>query len=71
MSRKKPTVRWIAESGVLHIETKLGIVNIHTGLHDAKGREVEAVSMRPDQFAGEPKVIVRATRFVRLKTVRA
>lgn len=65
---KRPTTRWMPESGCLHVETELGIVNIYTGLHDARGRAVEAVSMRPDSFAGEPKVVVSKGRFVRLKT---
>lgn len=44
-------------NGVLHIETPEGIINIYTGLHDDKGREVTTVEAIPDdRFAGERKV---------------
>lgn len=56
--------------GILHVETPLGIVNIHVGLSDRNGRTVEAVSMIPNRYAGEPKVVVRGSRFVQLKTVK-
>lgn len=56
--------------GILHVETPLGIVNIHVGLTDRRGRAVEAVSMLPNRYAGEPKVIVSGSRFIRLKTVK-
>lgn len=55
---------------IVHVETPLGIVNIHVGLSDARGRRVENVQMRPNQYAGEPKVTVRGCRFVELKTVK-
>ena len=50
--------------GILHVETPLGVINIHVGLCDARGRRVEAVSMNPNQYAGENKVRVRGHRFV-------
>lgn len=56
--------------GILHVETPLGIVNIHVGLTDRRGRPVEAVSMLPNRYAGEPKVIVNGSRFIQLKTVK-
>lgn len=56
--------------GILHVETPLGIVNIHVGLTDRRGRKVEAVSMLPNRYSGEPKVIVSGSRFVELKTVK-
>lgn len=52
----------------LHVETPLGIVNIYTGLTDRLGREVENVSMSEDRMVGEPKVVRRGCRFVKLKT---
>jgi hypothetical protein len=54
--------------GTLHVETPLGIVNITVGLNDTAGRRVEAVTFRPNNFAGEPKVVLRGSRFVELKT---
>lgn len=52
---------------IIHVETELGIVNIRLGLRDRLGRKVEAVTMRPDEFSGEPKVALRRNRFVQLK----
>ena len=57
------TVR-IGRASIIHIETTLGIVNIYVGLTDAKGRRVETVEMRPNQYAGEPEVIVDGGRFI-------
>lgn len=57
-------------SGILHVETPLGIVNIHVGLTDRKGRRVEAICMLPNRYAGEPKVLVSGSRFIELKTVK-
>lgn len=50
---------------VVHIETDLGIVNIHLGLADDSGHAVESVSMIPDSYAGERRVTVQGGRFVR------
>lgn len=50
--------------GILHVETPLGIVNIHVGLGDARGRRVETVMMDPNRYAGEKKVYLRTNRFV-------
>ena len=54
---------------VIHIATPLGIVNIYLGLHDKLGRRVETVTMRPNEYAGEPRVMVRGRglRFVECK----
>lgn len=52
--------------GILHVETRLGIVNIHAGLADASGREVTAIEIIPDAYAGEPRVIRRGPANVRL-----
>ena len=61
----------VHRKGILHVETPLGIVNIHVGLHEQKGRDVERVSMLPNQYAGEPKVLcVRNAFFVRCKRAR-
>lgn len=37
----------------LHIEIPGAIVNIRTGLHNAKGQEVTHISISADQYAGE------------------
>jgi len=50
---------------IIHVETRLGIVNIHLGLTDSEGHEVERVSMVPDRYAGERRVTVKGGRFVR------
>ena len=53
---------------IIHVETELGIVNIHLRLTDTKGRKVERVSMIPDQYAGELRVTVtRDGRFIQSK----
>jgi hypothetical protein len=59
---------------LLHVETPNGIVNIRTGLNDARGREVDSVECIPDRFSGERKVVVSGrsnTRLIRLKTVKS
>ena len=53
---------------ILHVETELGIVNIHLKLHDRLGRKVEAVVMLPDRFTGDPRVKLVGRRFVQLGT---
>lgn len=55
------------DGDVIHVETALGIVNIRTGLHDRFGRRVEAVSMIPNEYEGEPVVRIVGNRFVELK----
>jgi len=53
----------------VHVETELGVVNILLGCRDAHGREFERVLIRPDQYAGERKVVLRNDgRMVRLKS---
>ena len=64
MERMKTIVH---SKGTLHVETPLGIVNVHVGLQDARGRRVERVSMLPNRYAGEPKVVVQGSRFIELK----
>jgi hypothetical protein len=59
----------VHNKGLLHVETPLGIVNIYVGLHDSNGRRVENVQFRPNDYAGENKVVLRGTRFVELKGV--
>jgi hypothetical protein len=44
------------KADVVHVETPLGIVNIHVGLHDVDGRRVENVSVQCNDYAGEPTV---------------
>jgi hypothetical protein len=71
MSRDMKTV--VHRKGLLHVETPLGIVNIHVGLHDRKSRRVEAITVSGNNYAGEPKVALRGyhnTRLVELKTVK-
>jgi hypothetical protein len=46
-------------SGILHVETPEGIVNIYAGLTDADGRPVTTVEAIPDQYAGAPRVNCR------------
>lgn len=60
------TIRFFPRKGsdILHVETPLGIVNIHVGLHDTRGRRVESVTFRPNDYAGERKVRLIGTRFV-------
>lgn len=70
MKRMKTVIH---RSGLLHIETPLGIVNIRIGLIDKNGRSVEAIDILPNRGAGDPKVklIGRGiSRLVQLKTVR-
>ncbi len=62
-------------TGILHIETPLGIVNIHAGpwLHDHKGRAVVAVEMIADRMAGEAKVLTRGAggRFIQCSRAKS
>ena len=58
MKKTKPSVRWDKDGGYLHIETKHAIINIYVGLQDYEGRQVETISIHPDQYAGEPQFMV-------------
>lgn len=49
---------------IIHVETELGIVNIYLGLRDDKGRRVETVAFKPDNYAGQKKVRLIGSRFV-------
>lgn len=55
---------------ILHVETSLGIINIHVGLVDSEGRRVEHIEIIPNNYAGEPKVAtdqdIRNIRMVEL-----
>ena len=62
------TVKVKRGNKIIHVETRLGIVNIYLGLTNREGQAVETVSMNPNRYAGERKVIVRGYRFVQLKT---
>jgi hypothetical protein len=42
-----------SKDDVLHIETEGGIINVHVGLHDDKGRDITAIEILPDQYSGE------------------
>ena len=59
------------KKGLLHVETPLGIVNIHVGLVDGLGRAVDSIAVIPDAMTfNDQKVIRRGyynTRLVRLK----
>ena len=62
MATEMQTVRPKRGISILHVETELGIVNIHLGLHDRYGRRVETVVMLPNTHCGERKVMVRRDR---------
>ena len=67
MPRDMKTV--LHSKGILHVETPLGIVNIHVGLQDRNGREVEAVEMLPDRMLHDYRVVkLMGRRFVLCKT---
>lgn len=55
------------KKGILHVETALGIINIHVGLTDSEGRSVERVEIIPDRFMGEQTVVRVGDRLVRSK----
>jgi hypothetical protein len=55
---------------ILHIETELGVINVHLGLSDHRGRRVEAVMMNPNQYAGELVVKRVGLRFVEMKRLK-
>lgn len=48
MSNDMRTIRH--RSGILHVETPEGIINIHVGLSDVHGHSVTAVAAIPDQY---------------------
>lgn len=57
----------------LHVETPLGVINIQCGLTDMKGRKIDSVTVTPDEYADELKVVRRGlhnTRLVQLKTMK-
>ena len=56
--------------GCLHVETPLGIVNIHVGLTDTRGRRVERVSLIGNKYSGEKVVKIVGNRLIELKTVK-
>lgn len=56
------------KADVVHVETELGIVNIHVGLRDRRGRRVERVEVIPNAYAGEPRVRRYDDRLVELKS---
>ena len=51
---KRPKAKWL-NGNTLHIEAPGCIVNIRVGLRNLDGQEVTAVSVKCDQYAGEPK----------------
>lgn len=56
----------------LHIETDLGIINIHVNLRDRLGRKVENISIIPDRYCGDQEVKVvphRNLRLIQLKKI--
>ena len=61
------------KSGLLHVETPLGVINIRVGLVDSTGRRVDSITVTPDELTGGKKIIRRGyynTRMVELKGVR-
>lgn len=63
---RKPRVRWM-NGNILHVETPNGIVNVHVGLTDRLGRDVDAVEIIPTSYAGEARVVRHGNRLIRLK----
>ncbi len=55
---------------IVHVETPLGVINIHIGLRDQQGRRVETISISGNNYSGDPLVVRRGYRLVELKTVR-
>ena len=71
MAKRKATVKWMGHT--LHIETPNGVVNIRCGLVDVYGRSVDSISVTPDEYYGEQKVLLRGlhnTRLIRCKGAR-
>jgi hypothetical protein len=48
----------VGRARLIHIETPLGIINIRPGLTDATGRRVDSVEVIPNNYSGEPRVMV-------------
>lgn len=54
----------------IHIELPLGIVNLYPGLHDNRGRRVDAIEILPDDhYAGERIVRRYGDRLVETKQI--
>ena len=54
----------------LHIEAPGCIINIHVGLVDMDGRKVTSVSIKCDQYAGEPRWLLPDFNFAEALNVR-
>ena len=50
----------------LHIRTPLGIINIRVGLIGARGQRVESIQIIPNNYAGEPRVVLNGYPNTRL-----
>jgi len=51
---------------VIHVETPLGLVNIFVNLVDTKGRRVERIEIRGNDYSGEPLVAIHGSGVVSL-----
>lgn len=56
------TVTLPAGKDILHCEVPGCIVNIYTGLHDSKGREVTSIEVRCDDYSGESQWRINGNR---------
>jgi hypothetical protein len=61
--RRKAQARWTSDD-TFHVETELGIVNIHLGLHNLEGQRVENIEVlaNADRYAGEKPAFVEGDR---------
>ena len=66
-------MKTLSKGATFHIETPNGIIQIKTGLTDMLGRSVDSISIRPNNYKGEPKVKLIAgkynQRLIELKTI--
>lgn len=67
---RKATIKWL-NADLLHIETELGIVNIHLGLSNEKGK-VEAIEILADgdRYSGETPKWIEGEKSNNAKYVR-
>ena len=61
-------IEWLGKRDAEHLklEIPLGLVHISKDLSDRAGRQVVAISVRPDQYAGEQVVIWDDGRLIQL-----
>ena len=64
----------LREGQTLQVCTPLGIVIVTTGLSDRHGRAVDSIQVKPDAYAGEPRVHLAGlsnSRLIRMRTLRS